>query len=151
VSLRRDERGRPEGNLLGSIVVPLPVDAADPVRRLGLVCAAIAQLKQDDSARAGELVRSGLLPRSSVRMMAHQRLQQTYVSTVPGPQLPLHLAGAPLLPIIPLIGNLTLQVGAFSHVGQLNVAVVLDPGSCPDHDVFAQGVRDTLQVLQPGR
>jgi diacylglycerol O-acyltransferase len=151
VSLRRDERGRPEGNLLGSIVVPLPVDTADPVRRLELVSAATAQLKRDDSARAGELVRSGLLPRSSVRMMAHQRLQQTYVSNVPGPQVPLHLAGAPLLeifPIIPLIGNLTLAVGAFSYVGQLNVAVVVDPDSCPDHDVFAQGVRDALRVLQ---
>jgi diacylglycerol O-acyltransferase len=151
VSLHRGQRGQPQGNQLGSVVVPLPVGEADPVRRLELIAAATAQQKRDDSIRTGELMRMGRLPRASVRIMAHQRLQQTYVSNVPGPRVPLHFAGAPVLevfPIIPLIGNLTLAVGALSYVGQFNIAIVVDPDSCPDHDVFSQGVRDTLETLR---
>ena len=82
--------------------------------------------------------------------MARQRWASTYVANVPGPQMPLYLAGAKLLemfPIVPLIGNITLGVGALSYAGQFNITAVADRDACPDVEVFAVAVRDALRSL----
>jgi diacylglycerol O-acyltransferase / wax synthase len=82
--------------------------------------------------------------------MARQRLASAYVANVPGPPMPLYLAGAQLLelfPIVPLIGNITLGVGALSYAGQFNITVVADRDACPDVEVFADAVRDGLHAL----
>jgi diacylglycerol O-acyltransferase / wax synthase len=62
----------------------------------------------------------------------------------------MYLAGAPLLelfPVVPILGNLTLGVGVFSYAGQLNLTAVADRDTCPDVEVFSQGVRSTLDEL----
>jgi hypothetical protein len=83
------------------------------------------------------------------RLFPRQRSVDLVVSNVPGPPMPLHLAGAPLLevfPLLPPMGNLTL-VAALSYAGQLNVTAVADRDSCPDVEGFAQGVRTALDEL----
>jgi hypothetical protein len=82
--------------------------------------------------------------------MARQRWANVYVANVPGPPTPLHLAGAPLpevFPIVPLTGNIALGVGALSYAGQFNLTVVADGDAVPDVEVFAAGMRDALQTL----
>jgi diacylglycerol O-acyltransferase len=72
------------------------------------------------------------------------------VTNVPGPPVPLYLAGAQLLelfPVVPIIGNVTLDVGVLSYAGQLNFTAVADHDTYPDLDVFAEGVRDALDEL----
>ena len=72
------------------------------------------------------------------------------VSNVPGPTVPLYLAGAPLLemfPVVPITGNMTLGVGVLSYAGQLNLTAVADQDTCPDVEVFAEGVRRALDEL----
>ena len=64
--------------------------------------------------------------------------------------MPLYLAGARLLelfPMMPVMGNLTLVVGALSYAGQLNLTAVADHDHGPDVEVFAQGVRTALNEL----
>jgi hypothetical protein len=100
--------------------------------------------------RAGTLLRNGVIQRVVLRVMAHQRWANAYVANVPGPPVPLYLAGAPLLevfPVVPLTGNITVGVGALSYAGQFNLTAVADRDACPDIDVFARGVRDALQAL----
>jgi hypothetical protein len=73
-----------------------------------------------------------------------------YVANVPGPPVPLYLKEAPLLevfPVVPIMGNLTLGVGALSYAGQFNLTVVADRGACPDLQVFADAARTSLDVL----
>ena len=56
------------------------------------------------------------------------------VSNVPGPPIPLYLAGAPLLEVfrlLPPMGNLTLVVAALSYAGQLNLTAAADQGQLP--------------------
>lgn len=70
---------------------------------------------------------------------------------MPGPEIPLYLSGARLLevfPLLPLIGRVSLGVGAMSYAGQFNVTAVADRDGYPDIDVFAAGVRDELHALQ---
>jgi diacylglycerol O-acyltransferase / wax synthase len=72
------------------------------------------------------------------------------VSNVPGPPVPLYLAGARLLevfPTLPPMGNLTLVVAALSYAGQLNLTAAADQDSCPDVQVFADGVRRAVDDL----
>jgi hypothetical protein len=72
------------------------------------------------------------------------------VTNVPGPPVPLYLAGARLLemfPMMPPMGNLTLVVAVLSYAGQLNFTAVADRDGCPDVEVFTQGVRTALDDL----
>ena len=72
------------------------------------------------------------------------------LSNVPGPPVPLYLAGAPLLevfPLVPIVGNTTLAVVVLSYAGQLNLTAVADRDGCPDVEVFASGVRNALDEL----
>jgi hypothetical protein len=58
---------------------------------------------------------------------------------------------------LPLIGNVTLGVGALSYAQQFNITAVADRDACPDLDVFAASARDELRALaaaalvSPGR
>jgi hypothetical protein len=57
---------------------------------------------------------------------------------------------APLLelfPVVSLVANFTLVVAMLSYAGQLNITPVADRDGCPDVEVFAQGVRGTLDHL----
>jgi hypothetical protein len=68
-----------------------------------------------------------------------------------GPPLPLYLAGARVLevfPLLPLIGSVSLGVGAISYAGQFNITAVADGEAYPDLEVFMRGVRHDLDRLE---
>jgi len=132
-------------------MVPLPLGEADPARRLELIAAETAARKHRARPRAGSgIFRFVAGQRIWYRMYPRQRSVNLVVTNVAGPPVPLHLAGARLLevfPVLPVMGNLTLVVGVLSYAGQLNLTAVADPDGCPDLEVFAQGVRDALDDL----
>ena len=45
------------------------------------------------------------------------------------------------------MGNFTLAVAVLSYAGQLNLTAVADRDTCPDVEVFTQGVRSALEEL----
>ena len=59
--------------------------------------------------------------------------------------------------LVPLIGNVTLGVGALSYAQQFNITAVADRDACPDLDVFVASAQDELPALaaaalvSPGR
>jgi diacylglycerol O-acyltransferase len=152
VSLHQEQPGQARGNLDGMIVVPLPAGEPDPVRLLQLVTAETAERKNKVHPQA---LSTGIFQFTAARravmwLSARQRRFSLNVTNVPGPPVPLYLAGAPLLeafPVVPLIGNETLSVGVLSYAGQLNLTAVADGDACPDVEVFAQGARSALDNL----
>jgi len=71
-------------------------------------------------------------------------------ASIRGPEVPLYLAGARLLevfPVMPLIANEPLGVGALSYAGTFTIGVVADRDAYPDIDVFAAGARKELRAL----
>jgi hypothetical protein len=71
-------------------------------------------------------------------------------ANLPGPELPLYFAGVRLLEVFPLlnlIGNVALGVGALSYAGTFNIGVTADRAAYPDVDVFAAKLRDELDAL----
>jgi hypothetical protein len=90
------------------------------------------------------------IQRALLRLAAHQRAMSTYAANVPGPPVRLYLAGAPLLevfPVVPLLGNISVGVGALSYAGQFNLTIVADQKACPDLDVFVEGARRSMDAL----
>jgi WS/DGAT/MGAT family acyltransferase len=151
VSLHREQPGRASGNQDGSMVVPLPIGEPDHVRRLQLIAAETAARKNKAHPPMGSgIFRFAVAQRMFLRLFARQRLMNVSVTNVPGPPVPLYLAGAPLLemfPVVSLVANFTLIVAVLSYAGQLNITAVADRDGCADVEVFAQGVRSALDDL----
>jgi hypothetical protein len=149
VSLHAEEE-TVRANHDGMIFAPLPVGMADPTERLVAIAAATAELKRHvHRPPSGPLVDNRFAQRAVWRRFDRQRWSNAYLANVPGPPIALHLAGLRLeevFPIVPIIGNLTIGVGALSYAGQFNITVVAD-GACTDVDVFAAGLRSTLLAL----
>jgi diacylglycerol O-acyltransferase len=140
-----------EGNEPGWMMVPLPIGESDPVRRLALIAAETATRKHQARPQVGSgIFRFVAGQRVWYRLFPRQRAVNLVVSNVPGPSVPLYLAGARLqeiFPTMPPMGNLTLVVAALSYAGQLNLTAVADRDNCPDVEVFAQGVHTALDIL----
>jgi diacylglycerol O-acyltransferase / wax synthase len=150
VSLHRERPGLARGNLDGMMVVPMPVGEPDDARRLRLIAADTAERKKKPRPPGGTLFRNGAIQRAFLRLAPHQRVLNTYAANVPGPPVPLYFAGARLLevfPVVPLLGNVSVGVGALSYAGQFNITTVADREACPDLEVFAEGVRGSLDAL----
>jgi diacylglycerol O-acyltransferase / wax synthase len=151
ISLHHEQPGQASGNQDSAMVVRLPLGEPDPVRRLVLIAAETAERKRKAHPQAGSGIFSWpLFQRAWLRGFAHQRFLNTSVTNVPGPPVPLYLAGARLLelfPVVSLMGNFTLAVAVLSYAGQLNLTAVADRDTCPDVEVFTQGVRSALEDL----
>jgi diacylglycerol O-acyltransferase / wax synthase len=134
------------GNRVAIILVPVPVGEPDAIRRLQGIARATAERKRrppyQPSARFAQ--------RWMVRVMSHQRLVNLLESNLPGPPMPMYLAGARILEVFQVgvvQGNITVSVGVLSYAGQLNFDVVGDPDAVPDLAVFAGGLSDALGDL----
>jgi diacylglycerol O-acyltransferase / wax synthase len=151
ISDHQEQLGRAQGNKPGWMMVPLPLGEPDPVRRLEVIAAETAARKHKPRPEAGTgIFRFVAGQRIWYRLFPRQRAVNLVVTNVPGPPMPLYLAGARLLelfPMMPPMGNLTLVVAALSYAGQLNLSAVADRDGCPDVEVFAQGVRRALDDL----
>ena len=144
------EPGLPRGNVLGQITAPLPVGVADPAVVLRQIAAATAEQKARVGPRRMPVLRSRALQRVFLAFMAHQRMTTLTVADIPGPRVRLSLGGMPVLemfPLVPLIGNMALGVGALSYAGTFAIAAVADRAACPDVDVFAEALRRALDAL----
>jgi diacylglycerol O-acyltransferase / wax synthase len=150
VSLHREQPGRARGNLDGAMIVPLPVGEADHVRRLRLIAAETAERKKKSRPPGGTLFRNTVIQRAFLRYASRQRFMNVYIANVPGPPVPLYLAGAPVaeaFPVVPIMGNVPLGIGALSYAGQFNITVVADRDGCPDAEAFTAGLRASLDGL----
>lgn len=138
------------GNADSAMVVPLPVGEADAGARLRQIARDTAVRKTRVRPPGDALFRARLLQRVLLHVTAHQRFFNTYVANVPGPPVRLYLAGAEMLeafPVVPLIGNIAVGIGALSYAGQFNITVVVDRDLCPDIAVLTAGIRNELERL----
>ncbi len=149
VSLHHEPRAQARGNLIGQMVVPLPIGVSDPVPRLRLIAKETVRRKARSRPSLGVVPHRGIAGRAFLKIVDRQRVNLTSAD-IPGPQVPQYFAGARLLevfPIAPLIGKVSLAVAAMSYAGQLNITVIADRDGYPDLDIFIAGVQEELQAL----
>jgi diacylglycerol O-acyltransferase / wax synthase len=149
VTLRHGSQNHAQGNLIAQMVVPLPIGVADPGRRLRQIAAETATRKARNRPSLGTVFRSRIVSGALLKLMNRNPVNVT-TADVPGPQQPLYLAGARVLemfPVLPLIANVSLGVGALSYAGQFNIMVITDRDAYPDLGVFAAGAQDDLEEI----
>ncbi len=150
VTLRHGQRDQARGNLIGQMVVPLPLGVSDPIERLHQIAADTVRQKARPHPALGTLLSSRVARWVLLKFLDRQPVNVT-TADLPGPQVQAYFAGARLVevfPLLPLIGKVPLGVGALSYSGQFNIMVVADRDACPDLDVFTAGVRAALQALE---
>lgn len=149
VTLRRRLRGSLDGNQIAQMVVPVPLGASDPGRRLEQIAAETAKRKTRARANLGTLFRGRIATRLLLKVVTRQRVNVTTAS-IPGPRRPLYLAGAQVIevvPVLPLIGKVALGVGGVTYAGGFSIGVTADRDAFPDLDLFVSGMRDELDAL----
>jgi diacylglycerol O-acyltransferase / wax synthase len=149
VSLRRGRSGPEGGNFISQMVVPLHLGITDPLLRLRQIAAETARRKAIGRPSLGTMFHSRLLRGAMLKLIVRQRVN-VVSADLPGPQIPLYFAGARLIelfPLLNLVGNESLGVGALSYAGQFNIMAVGDAAAYPDIDVFTASARDDLRVL----
>jgi WS/DGAT/MGAT family acyltransferase len=156
VSLRGSSESMALGNRVGALVVSLPVGLIDADDRLAAVVAATRALKASTEATTTDVLlhAADLLPQVVARLIQrgvhHQPIVNVVVTNVPGPPFPLYALGARMLdaiPVVPLGGNMSLEVAILSYDGALTLSVTSDRASCPDVDVFVDGVAAAFKAL----
>lgn len=150
ITLRQAQhREQARGNLIGQMVVPLPIGEPDPGPRLEQIAAEAARQKASSHPNLGTMFRSRLARRALLAFLDRHPVSVT-TADVPGPPHPVFFARAGVLemfPVLPLIGSVTLGVGALSYAGQLNITVVADRDAVPDLDTFTAAARSELRAL----
>lgn len=136
--------------------VDLPVGVADPVARFRRINEVTRELKSSHQAVAATALMNTAqwapptLHGLAARLLARQRVANLVVSNVPGPQVPLYLAGARLLvafPVMPLGETLALSVAVTSLSGVLGFGFTTDWDAAPDVDVLPRGLLDAFEEL----
>ena len=159
VSLRDPTEPIELGNRVGALLAPLPVGIGDPVERLSRVSVMTESLKASTEAETTDVLMraADLLPpwvAGFIQRTVHrQPLVNLVVTNVPGPRAPLYALGARMLevyPLVPLGGNMSLEVAILSYDGALTVGITSDRETCPDVDVFVGGMDQCFASLGAG-
>jgi WS/DGAT/MGAT family acyltransferase len=156
VSVRSQDESGALGNRVSAWVVPLPVGEEEPREQLRLIAERTAELKDSKSAVGAEVL-TGALDWTPSQLLALGARNATrllpfnmVVTNVPGPQIPMYMAGAKMLetyPHVPLMDNLGLGIALLSYDGHIFWGFNADYDVVPDLDEFVAGTRDALAEL----
>jgi WS/DGAT/MGAT family acyltransferase len=150
VSLRRGNYDGARGNEIAQMMVPLPIGVPDPADRLRVIAAETARRKARTRPSVGGMRFTGPLGRAMLGLINRQRVN-VETADLTGPPVPLYLGGARVVevfPLLPLIGRVSIGVGALSYAGRFNIAAVGDGDTQSDIEVLACGMREELECLK---
>jgi len=147
VSIRTDDDQGAPGNQISVMLSHLPTHIADPTERLHAVAEATVRAKEHFEAVPASILQdlsaaiptalSGLASRALFRLVTVPGPPfNLFVSNVPGPQLPLYVAGARVEGIHPVsaVTDLTggLNITLFSYDGKLDFGLISCRELVPD-------------------
>lgn len=159
VNVRRAHEYGTLGNRVSMTSVWLPLDVTTPGARLAHVHEQTARFKRSERSEGAHAVMSGLsllpspLRAPVIRAVAPGRFNLT-ISSVPGPRTALHMLGARLeeiYPVIPMAEEQTLSVGMLAYDGHLHFGLHADPHALPQATRLAELIDDELRALRRAR
>jgi diacylglycerol O-acyltransferase / wax synthase len=151
-------------NSVSNMFTALRTDIADPVERVKAISAVTKVAKEVHQALGADMLAdwSELTPprpfAAWMRTYSRLRLAERHrppinlvVSNVPGPSVPLHIAGGRLVSLYsmgPILEGIGLNVTVWSYLDQLNWGVVSTPEAMPDLWDFTRDLHDALDELR---
>ena len=158
VPVARHARGsrEAEGNRVVMLLVPLPVDEADPAACLTRVTATTRELKAGHSVGGGDLllalseVTTPAMLVGVLRLALRLRGFNLIVTNVPGPTASLAMLGARLTRIMPIVNLWPRQavgIALASYAGELVFGLQADRRVVPDLDRLRDDLAAALDAL----
>jgi diacylglycerol O-acyltransferase / wax synthase len=144
------------GNRISFLFLALPCDEPEPVARLQAVNRATAQRDRDGEADDVDIALRTLartprpLQRALANAVAHPRLFNLVVSSIPGPAVPRYLRGCrlrELYPAVPLAGRHGVSIGVLTVAGRACFGLYADPEILPDADALAHDLDEAVEEL----
>jgi WS/DGAT/MGAT family acyltransferase len=165
VSVRSEEQQGTYGNRILIMSAPLFTDEADPVLRLERTHEALLEMKERYKALPAELLQDAnqFVPpavfsraaRLTFAVASSGRGRPAWnlvVSNVPGPQVPLYLAGARLeanYPVSVITDGMGLNITVMSYLGHLDFGIIADREQMPDLWSLIDFLSEELEELEP--
>jgi WS/DGAT/MGAT family acyltransferase len=140
------------GNHAGTVVVAVPIDLAGAREQLDAVAAATAQAKARQLAVISMNFGAALAQTGVARAYTRrQHMINVLTTNLPGPPVPLYLAGARVsspVALPPIAGNVTVSFAALSYESELALSVVADAAAWPDFSDLAAALPASYRELQ---
>jgi diacylglycerol O-acyltransferase / wax synthase len=165
VSVRTAEQAGTFGNRILLMAAPLFTNEPDPVRRLLLTHDALMDMKERHRALPAELLQdvNSFVPPAVFARAAQMTFRLStsragrpswnlVISNVPGPQVPLYLAGARLVahyPFSVITDGMGLNITVMSYHGHMDFGLVGDRDQMPDLSSMLGWLGDELDGLRP--
>jgi diacylglycerol O-acyltransferase len=163
ISVRSESERGTLGNRVSATLVSLATGVEDPVDRFKVIATGMHQAKEQQETVGSELFSNwaqAIFPMVStrvsrlvtnLRLFDHLRpVFNLVVSNIPGPDVPLFMAGARMVaiyPIGPVAEGVGVNVTVFSYLGTMYVGVQGCWDLVPDVEVIANGMVDALGDL----
>lgn len=134
------------GNEFAIVQLELPTGLADPIAVLDVVKHRMDRIKHGHEAaiafRLQELISgfSDVLYRATVDLLANRAIG--VLTNVPGPPIPVHLAGRRVEGMVgwaPLSGDQPMSFTIYSYDGKVFVGIACDAELVPDHEQIVDG------------
>jgi diacylglycerol O-acyltransferase / wax synthase len=149
------------GNQVGSMLIGWATDVADPVARLQKIRENTAHAKEiSEALRAREIQAMGDTVAPAVLNLAYRMLSATAaalplaanatVSNVPGPPIPIYLAGGRIeatYPVSIILPGMGLNITVVSYVDRVDFGFTVDPDLVPDPWYLCDGIPLALEDL----
>jgi len=154
---RRPEGDESGGNLVSSMFVDLPVGSMAETDRYRTISEETQGLK---SSHVDEGVATMLgmvewtlpaLHRVTAELAGRQQVGNLVVSSIPGPQDPMYLAGARMVayhPVLPISESTALSIAVTSLCGTMGFGFTADWDAVPDIDLLPEGVVESFAELK---
>lgn len=144
------------GNQVGVMAVRVPT--AGPIStRIQRIATSTAEHKAQQRGSSAALVAPAFRALAAMGlfrwMIDHQRLVNAFLTSMPGPDRPLALAGMPIRRIVPVTiatGNVAVAFAALSYAGTMTVTAIADPDLVPELDRLAAWLEGELRCLADG-
>lgn len=164
VSTRTDQEKNAMGNQVSAMYIQLATDLEDPIKRLEKIHinTLVGKLYQDAiDARSlmgyAELIPFGLAgvaarfyTRAAIAKR-HKPFFNVVITNVPGPQIPVYLAGHKLLANMgtaPIFDGMGLIMPVCSYNGQLSISPTSSVNLMPDLDLFTRYIRESANEME---
>ncbi|MEO1366193.1 MAG: wax ester/triacylglycerol synthase family O-acyltransferase [Acidobacteriota bacterium] len=164
ISIRPDEQKKAMGNQVSAMLVSLATDVDTPSERFEKVRTSAQHSKLYNRAvgartltDASDIVPfsvAGLATRLYTRMHLAERHRPVFnlvVTNVPGPQIPLYVAGAKLIANVgigPIFDGMGLIVPVFSYNGRISISFCSAPTLLEDPARLAELIEPALEELE---